>query len=53
MTKPLIADLKRIHRYYKCTVNCTPLAVSQEMCLLARKILAFMEQISAKQIQTK
>lgn len=53
MMKPLIADLRRIHRYYECTVNCTPLTVSQEMCLLARKILAFMEQLSVKQIQSK
>ena len=33
---------------YECTINCTPLAVSQEMCLLARKVLAFLEQIPFK-----
>ncbi len=44
MVKPLLSDLKRIHRYYECTVNCTPMTVSQEMCLLARKVLAFLEQ---------
>lgn len=48
LIKPLVADLKRIHRYYECTINCTPLAVSQEMCLLARKVLAFLEQIPSK-----
>lgn len=44
LMKPLIADLKRIHRYYECTINCTPMTVSQEMCLLARKVLTFLEQ---------
>lgn len=44
LMKPMIADLKRIHRYYECTINCTTLAVSQEMCLLARRVLAYLEQ---------
>lgn len=44
IVKPLLSDLKRIHRYYECTVNCTPMTVSQEMCLLARNVLAFLEQ---------
>ena len=48
LMKPLIADLKRIHRYYEGTINCTPLAVSQEMCLLARKVLTVLDQITAK-----
>ena len=48
VAKPLLSDLRRIHRYYECTVNCTPMAVSQEMCLLARKILAYLNQIAAK-----
>lgn len=48
LMKPLIADLKRIHRYYECTINCTPLAVSQEMCLLARKVLTSLDSITAK-----
>lgn len=39
---PLIADLTRIHRYYECTINCTPLSVSEEMCVLARRVLAFL-----------
>jgi len=41
---PLVHDLKRIHRYYACTVNCHPLTVTQEMCLLARKTLLLLEQ---------
>lgn len=40
---PLIVDLVRIHRYYECTINCTPLSVSEEMCVLARRVLAFLE----------
>lgn len=40
---PLIADLTRIHRYYECTINCTPLSVNEEMCILARRVLAFLE----------
>lgn len=40
----LITDLRRIHRYYECCVNCSPLTVSQDMCLLARKILGFLNQ---------
>lgn len=45
---PLIHDLKRIHRYYECTINCTPLSVTQEMCLLAKRVLAFLDQIAGK-----
>lgn len=46
LPKPLITDLSRIHRYYACTVNCSPMAVSREMCLLARNVLAYLDQIS-------
>lgn len=48
--RSLLADLKRIHRYYECTVNCSPVAVSQEMCLLARRALTCLEQLPAKQV---
>ena len=44
LPKPLIHDLRRIHHYYECVVNCSPLSVSQEMCLLARRVLSFLEQ---------
>ncbi len=37
--RPLLLDVTRIHRYYECTVNCKKLSVSQDMCLLARKVL--------------
>lgn len=46
--KPLVTDLRRIHRYYECTVNCSPMSVSQEMCLLARKVLAHLDQIAVQ-----
>lgn len=48
LLKPLASDLSRLHRYYECAVNCSPMGVSQEMCLLARKILAYLDQIAAK-----
>lgn len=53
MAAPLVHDLKRIHRYYECVVNCTPMTVTQEMCLLAKRVLTFLEQISAKPVRTK
>ena len=40
----LIQDLTRIHRYYECMVNASPMSVSQEMCSLAGKALSFLEQ---------
>ena len=40
---PLILDLTRIHRYYECVINCSPLNVSEEMCFLARRIIGFLE----------
>lgn len=47
---PLIADLNRIHRYYECMINCTPLSVNEEMCGLARRICAFVESGSVKRL---
>ena len=40
----LILDLTRIHRYYECMVNASPMSVSQEMCGLAGRTLSFLEQ---------
>jgi len=48
LLRPLIGDLRRIHRYYECVVNCNSLSVSQEMCLLAQKVLSFLDQITTK-----
>lgn len=48
LLRPLVGDLRRIHRYYECVINCGTLNVSQEMCALARKVLAFLDQIEAK-----
>lgn len=47
MLHPMFPDLNRLHRYYECTVNCTPIAVSQEMCSLAARILGFLSQASS------
>lgn len=43
--RPLLMDVVRIHRYYECAVNCSPMTVSQEMCILAGKTLADLEQL--------
>lgn len=42
--RPLLAELRRIHRYYECMVNCRPLTASQEMCDAARRALAALER---------
>lgn len=44
LSLPLVRDLKRIHRYYECAINCTPLSVSGEMCVLARHVLQYLEE---------
>lgn len=41
--RPMIVDLKRIHRYYECVVNCSPMSVSQEMCNVAQRVLTYLE----------
>lgn len=46
----LVRDLTRIHRYYECVINSSPLGVSLEMCLLAKKVLFFLEQSEKKQL---
>lgn len=48
LVRPLIGDLNRIHRYYECVVNASPMSVTREMCDLARRVLGFLEQLSAK-----
>lgn len=44
---PLLLDIRRIHRYYECTVNCSPMTVTKEMCALAQKVSDALEQITA------
>ena len=51
--KPLVHDLTRIHRYYECVVNSEPMRVSQEMCLLARRVLSYMEQLEEKALMKR
>jgi len=41
--RPVLPELYRIHRYYECMVNCSPLQASQEMCLTAHKVVAVLE----------
>lgn len=50
LVKPLVADLNRIHRYYECVINCSPMSVTQEMCILARRVLNFLESTSARSL---
>lgn len=35
---PLLLKVRRIHRYYECTVNCSPMTVTKEMCALAQQL---------------
>lgn len=50
---PLITDLNRIHRYYECVINCSPLSVNEEMCVLARRVLAFLNSNAAEVLRRK
>ena len=43
----LVRDLVRIHRYYTCVVNASPLGVSRDMVLLARSVLNQLENTSS------
>ncbi len=48
LPKPLILDLRRLHRYYECMINCSPLRVSEEICILARRAADFLESSSLR-----
>ena len=41
--RPIIPVLNRIHRYYECVINCTSMSVSQEMCIMAQKVIDYLE----------
>lgn len=41
----LLLQVRRIHRYYECTVNCSPMTVTKEMCFLAQQVSDELEQI--------
>ena len=45
LSKSLLHDLTRIHRYYECVVNCSPMQVTQEMCQLAKKTLSSLQEM--------
>ncbi len=36
---PLLDEITRVHNYYSCVINCSPMTVTQEMCLIAQGIL--------------
>lgn len=35
----LLLQIRRVHRYYACTLNCSPMTVTREMVDLAQKIV--------------
>ena len=43
---PLLAEIRRLHTYYACTVSCSPMTVTREMTELARKILDVLNQMT-------
>ncbi len=43
--KEQMPGLYRIHWYYECTINTSPLTVSREMCALARKMAEALEPL--------
>lgn len=51
--RPIIPELKRIHRYYQCVVNCTPMTVSQEMCIIAQRVILFLKNLSKNNVEQK
>lgn len=44
-------DLKRIHRYYECVLNTSPMRVSADMCNLAARVLFALEKLSGNSPQ--
>ncbi|MBQ8038551.1 MAG: hypothetical protein IJ274_01520 [Lachnospiraceae bacterium] len=43
MLRPMLPQILRVHIYYECTVNCTPMTVTQEMCIQAEKVVTYLE----------
>lgn len=50
LLRPVIPQIMQVHMYYECTVNCSPMAVSQEMCVRAERVVKFLEEYSGKHI---
>lgn len=48
MLRPVIPQIVRIHMYYECTVNCSHMWVSKEMCIQAEKVVRFLEEYTKK-----
>ena len=44
LLRPVLPEIRRIHRYYECVLNCTPMTVSQEMCEAAHRVLVFLKE---------
>jgi len=45
LPKKLLRDIMQIHRYYECTVNCSPMCVSQQVYSLAEQTLHTLREI--------
>lgn len=44
---PILLDVRRIHQYYECCVNCSPMTVTREMVELAQRTLDRLESMLA------
>lgn len=44
LMRPVLPEIRRIHRYYECVVNCTPMTVSWEMCEAAQRVLVILNE---------
>lgn len=44
LPQPLLRDIRRIYRYYACTLNSSPMTVSQEMTELAQQVSEALSQ---------
>ena len=51
LLRPVIPQILRIHMYYECTVNCSPITVSQDMCIQAEKVVTFLEDFSSRGVE--
>ncbi len=51
MLRPVIPQIMQVHMYYECTVNSSPMTVSQEMCVLAERVVKFLEEYNNKRIR--
>ena len=49
LSKQMLHDLIRVHRYYECMINTEPLTVSLEMCVLAKQVLTYLSEMGLQE----